>query len=71
MTRDETNRWWHQATDETVDLLREQHAEIERLRDALRGIETLKVFADGAPASAYQTEGWMRELAREALEGER
>ena len=49
-------------------LLREQHAEIERLRRVLKGIETLKVTVDGVPAGAYQTEGWMRELAREALE---
>lgn len=54
-----------------VRLIQEQHAEIERLRGVLKRIETLKVYADGAPASAYQTEGWMRELAREALEGER
>lgn len=49
-------------------LLREQHAEIERLRGALKSIETLKVTIGGRPASGYQTEGWMRELAREALE---
>lgn len=46
----------------------EQREEIERLRGALKGIETLKVTIDGVLASAYQTEGWMRELAREALE---
>ena len=46
----------------------EQREEIERLRSALKRIETLKVAIDGWPATAYQTEGWMRELAREALE---
>lgn len=46
----------------------EAATEIERLRRALKFIKNLTVEIDGCPASAFQTEGWMREIAREALE---
>ena len=59
-------REFHQDVfDEKINILED---EIERLRGALKGIETLKVTVGGLPATAHQTEGWMRELAREALE---
>ena len=73
--REEEKVWRHktllgeaQIAFEHTDELRRLLAEIERLRRALKFIKNLTVEIDGCPASAFQTEGWMREIAREALE---